>query len=324
MNVRAMEYLVAMEQGGSLSAAARLMGVSQPTLSVFLKNLEQQLGMELFRRQGHSLIPTPKGQVLLEAAREIVAVKEQTYQTIHRLTHVQSNRICIGASPLRGSLIVAQIMPAFNRRYPDVELVIREGYAQEIQEWLQQGEVDFALNSCAEGEERGIISAVREPMAVAVPQFHPMAVQARSQGKVPAADIRCFADSPFILMTRGFTVRRIYDRLMEQANLHPTVVYETNNMLVVCRMVSRGMGAAVVSAGTANMGGSEMVCFPLDPPCYMRLGLSFPPGKTELTPAQRYFAYLILRDDLHNPQYEPDPNQPARAILEEFGGEDRP
>ena len=106
MNVRSMEYLLAIEKTGSLSAAGRLLKVSQPTLTVFVQGLEQQLGAALFQREGRCLVPTAQGRVLLNAAREIVAVKEQTYQTIRRLTHRQSSRIVIGATPLRCSLMV--------------------------------------------------------------------------------------------------------------------------------------------------------------------------------------------------------------------------
>lgn len=323
MNVRSMEYLLALEQEGTLSAAARLLGISQPTLSVFLSGMERQLGLALFRREGRRMIPTEKGLVLLAAAREIVTVKEQTYQAIRRLTHRQSSRIVIGASPLRGSLMVAQIMPAFNRRFPDVELVIREGYAKEIQGWVHRGEVDFALASYADGEEENnSITTAREEMAVAVPRFHPLAVKALAQGETPPTDIRCFGDSPFILMARETTSRRIYDRIMEESGLHPTVVYETNNMLVICRMVSQGMGAAVVTASTMSMGQWDMVCFPLDPPRYMHLGLLRPPGRTQLTQAQRYLAYLVIREDMKNALYLPGTNDLAREILQEFGEED--
>ena len=207
MNVRSMEYLLAIEKTGSLSAAGRLLKVSQPTLTVFVQGLERQLGASLFRREGHCLVPTAQGRVLLDAAREIVAVKEQTYQTIHRLTHHQSSRIVIGASPLRGSLMVAQIFPAFNRRFPDVELVIREGYTRDIKDWVRRGQVDCALSSYISGEEGfEIIATMKEEIVAAVPGFHPMAAMARERGDaLPCVDIRCFADSPFVLMASGKT-----------------------------------------------------------------------------------------------------------------------
>lgn len=279
MNVRSMEYLLAIEKTGSLSAAGRLLKVSQPTLTVFVQGLEQQLGAALFRREGRCLVPTAQGRVLLNAAREIVAVKEQTYQTIHRLTHRQSSRIVIGATPLRGSLMVAQVFPAFNRRFPDVELVIREGYTRDIKDWVQRGQVDCALSSYISGEEGfEIIATMKEEIVAAVPGFHPMAAMARERGDaLPCVDIRCFADSPFVLMAEGNTARAVYDRIMEKEGLRPTEVFETNNLLVLCRMVGQGMGVALIPASSMQKNREDTVYFSIYPRYYMHLGMLLPP-----------------------------------------------
>lgn len=324
MNVRSMEYLLAIEKTGSLSAAGRLLKVSQPTLTVFVQGLEQQLGAALFRREGRCLVPTAQGQVLLNAAREIVAVKEQTYQTIHRLTHRQSSRIVIGATPLRGSLMVAQVFPAFNRRFPDVELVIREGYTRDIKDWVQRGQVDCALSSYISGEEGfEIIATMKEEIVAAVPGFHPMAAMARERGDaLPCVDIRCFADSPFVLMAEGNTARAVYDRIMEKEGLRPTEVFETNNLLVLCRMMGQGMGVALIPASSMQKNREDTVYFSIYPRYYMHLGMLLPPGRNELSEAERYLAYLVIRGDMENPAYRRSLNVRAQQILNEFEGED--
>lgn len=321
-----MEYLLAIEKTGSLSAAGRLLKVSQPTLTVFVQGLEQQLGAALFRREGRCLVPTAQGRVLLNAAREIVAVKEQTYQTIHRLTHHQSSRIVIGATPLRGSLMVAQVFPAFNRRFPDVELVIREGYTRDIKDWVQRGQVDCALSSYISSEEGfEIIATMKEEIVAAVPGFYPMAAMARERGDaLPCVDIRCFADSPFVLMAEGNTARAVYDRIMEKEGLRPTEVFETNNLLVLCRMVGQGMGVALIPASSMQKNREDTVYFSIYPRYYMHLGMLLPPGRNELSEAERYLAYLVIRSDMENPAYRRSLNVRAQQILNEFEGEDTP
>lgn len=326
MNVRSMEYLLAIEKTGSFSAAGRLLKVSQPTLTVFVQGLEQQLGAALFRREGRCLVPTAQGRVLLNAAREIVAVKEQTYQTIHRLTHRQSSRIVIGATPLRGSLMVAQVFPAFNRRFPDVELVIREGYTRDIKDWVQRGQVDCALSSYISGEEGfEIIATMKEEIVAAVPGFHPMAAMARERGDaLPCVDIRCFADSPFVVAAKGNTVRTVYDRIMEKEGLHPTEVFETNNMQVLCRMVCQGVGAALVPISAIEDNRQSAAYFSIYPRYYMHLGMLLPPDRNELSEAERYLAYLVIRNDLKSPIYQRSLNVRAQQILNEFEGGEAP
>lgn len=324
MNVRGMEYLLAIEKTGSLSAAGRLLKVSQPTLTVFVQGLGQQLGAALFRREGRCLVPTAQGRVLLNAAREIVAVKEHTYQTIHWLTHRQSSRIVIGASPLRGSLLVAEIFPAFGRRFPDVELVIREGYTRDIKDWVRRGQVDCALASYVSGEEGfEAIATMKEEIVAAVPDFHPMAAMARERGDaLPCVDISCFADSPFVIAAKGNTVRTVYDRIMEKEGLRPTEVFETNNMQVLCRMVRQGVGAALVPVSAMEDNRQAVTYFSIYPRYYIHLGMLLPPGRAELSEAERYLAYLVIQSDLKKPVYRRSLNVKAQQILKEFGGED--
>lgn len=264
--------------------------------------------------------------MLLDAAEQIVAVKEQTYQTIHRLTHRQSDRLVIGASPLRGSLMVAQVFPAFSRQFPEVELVIREGYTRDIKDWVRRGQVDCALASYVSGETGfEVVATMKEEVVAAVPAFHPMASMARARGDaLPCVDIRCFADSPFVVAARGNTVRTVYDRIMEKEGLHPTEVFESNNMRVLCRMVRQGVGAALLPLSATEENGPEVVYFSIYPRYYMHLGMLLPPGRNELSEAERYLAYLVIQSDLKNPIYQRGLNVRAQQILREFEGGQTP
>ena len=122
-----MEYVLAIAREKNISGAARRVGISQPTMSIFLSNLERELGTDLFYRKKKKLTPTPAGHIYLSAAVKILDVKMQTYQTVYRLTHEQQETITVGATPLRGSIMVAQIFTKFNRRFPNVKVEIREG-----------------------------------------------------------------------------------------------------------------------------------------------------------------------------------------------------
>ena len=147
MDIREMTYITVIAQAGSLSAAAKQLGVSQPTLSVFLSKLEDSLETDLFYREKKQLVPTPAGRIYLSAAQKIISVRDQTYQTIHHLTHKTTEEIVIGASPLRGSIMVAQIFPVFNKRFPDVKVRIAESYMQSLWNNLRERKVNFALAS---------------------------------------------------------------------------------------------------------------------------------------------------------------------------------
>ena len=144
MDIRELTYITAIAEEGSLSAAGKRLKVSQPTLSVFLSKLENSLGVDLFFREKKRLVPTPAGNIYLNAARKIISVHDQTYQAIHHLTHELTESINVGATPLRGSIMIAQIFPTFSKRFPDVKINIVESYMQELWNNLRERRVSFA------------------------------------------------------------------------------------------------------------------------------------------------------------------------------------
>ena len=114
---------------------------------------------------------------------------------------------------------------------------------------------------------------------------------------LPCVDIRCVADSPVVVMAEGNTARAVYDRIMEKEGLRPTEVFETNNLLVLCRMVGQGMGVALIPASSMQKNREDTVYFSIYPRYYMHLGMLLPPGRNELSEAERYLASLVIRGD---------------------------
>lgn len=323
MNVKSLQYITAIAESGSISGAARKLGVSQPTLSVFLSNLEANLGMDLFLREKKQLIPTPAGRIYLDAAARILYVKDQTYQAVHRLTHKLTESLAVGVTPLRGAVMVAQIFPEFCKRYPDVKLEIKESYMGDLRKYVKDGTVSYALGSGYDSEnaEFDFIMVSKEEMVLGVPSFHKMApMAAPDPNRFAVADIRQFADSPFVLMAQGTTVRAISDNICRKAGFQPTVVFETNNNLVLSNMVRQGAGVGFLPRSAVVRNAEDIVYFSLQPKYYLGLGIIVSRNRV-LTEAERYLAYLVIKKDKDNPLYVPALNALAKSIYEEFDRE---
>ena len=327
MDIREMTYITVIAQAGSLSAAAKQLGVSQPTLSVFLSKLEDSLETDLFYREKKQLVPTPAGRIYLSAAQKIISVRDQTYQTIHHLTHKTTEEIVIGASPLRGSIMVAQIFPVFNKRFPDVKVRIAESYMQSLWNNLRERKVNFALASYQDSGDNqfDFINISREELVLGVPSFHPLASRAgNSREPLTSADIREFADTPFVRLAPGTTVRAMMDNIFSTAAIHPPIVFETNNLLVLTNMIRQGAGAGLMPRSSMVHDTDDIVYFSLSPKYYVNLGIVVPRGRI-LSTAERYLISLVIRTDMVNPTYQPALNSAARDILEEFAEKgDRP
>lgn len=320
MNIKHMLYITAIAEEGSLSGAGRRLGISQPTLSIFLSNLETTLGTDLFLRDKKRLVPTPAGRIYLDAAKRIIMIKNQTYQTIHSFTQEPTETITVGVTPLRGAIMVAQIFPQFSRRFPNVKLVIREAYMSELRNLAQSGEVSCSLGSCYDTETPDLdyIIISKEEVVLGIPSFHRLAhLASHSLDQLTSIDIRDFTDSPFVLLSPGTTVRTISDNVFSKASVTPTIAFETNNNLVLSNMIRQGAGVGLLPRSSMVSDADDIVYFSLTPKYYLNLAILFAKNKT-MTEAERYLSYLVIKRDTNNPMYISTGNANTRNILREF------
>ena len=324
MQIKNMSYIVALAECQTLSGAGKRLGISQPTLSVFLSDLEQELGMDLFIRDKKKLLLTPAGRIYLDAARRILATQEQTLQSIRQLDASAPVEIRIGVTPLRGSEIASKIFSCFSARYPQVRLRLMDGYMSHLRKMVLDGTCSFSLGTCfdTESPEFDYITLFREEVVIVVPSFHPLALRCTdthgdSTKRLPQAEPLELSDSPFILMTPGTSIRKISDYIFAQAGFTPTVVYESGNNTVVQNMVHGGSGVGFQPRSLTRLNDPDIAYLSLSPRVFLDLCIILKKG-TVLTESERYFIYLMMLNDMDDPYYTPDFNEAARAIWNEF------
>ncbi len=324
MQIKNMSYIIALAECQTLSGAGKRLGISQPTLSVFLSDLEQELGMDLFIRDKKKLLLTPAGRIYLDAARRILATQERTLQSIRQLGTAAPVEIRIGVTPLRGSEIASKIFSRFSSRYPLVRLRLMDGYMSHLRKMVLDGTCSFSLGTCfdTESPEFDYITLFREEVVIVVPSFHPLALRCTDTHgdptkRLPQAEPLELSDSPFILMTPGTSIRKISDYIFAQAGFTPTVVYESGNNTVIKNMVRGGSGIGFQPRSLARLNDPDIAYLSLSPRVFLDLCIILKKG-TILTESERYFIYLMMLNDMGDPYYTPDFNEAARAIWNEF------
>lgn len=324
MQIKNMSYIIALAECQTLSGAGKRLGISQPTLSVFLSDLEQELGMDLFIRDKKKLLLTPAGRIYLDAARRILATQERTLQSIRQLGTAAPVEIRIGVTPLRGSEIASKIFSRFSSRYPLVRLRLMDGYMSHLRKMVLDGTCSFSLGTCfdTESPEFDYITLFREEVVIVVPSFHPLALRCTDTHgdptkRLPQAEPLELSDSPFILMTPGTSIRKISDYIFAQAGFTPTVVYESGNNTVVQNMVRGGSGIGFQPRSLARLNDPDIAYLSLSPRVFLDLCIILKKG-TVLTESERYFIYLMMLNDMGDPYYTLDFNEAARAIWNEF------
>ena len=145
MELRVLEYFLALTQEGSISAAAKALNVSQPTLSRQLMDLEKELGCVLFERSKQGIILTDDGMLLRRRAGEIAQLVHTTESELQLSHDVIAGTISIGCAETRAMECLGTIMQTIRNAHPDITYNIISDTAENVAENINKGLLDFGL-----------------------------------------------------------------------------------------------------------------------------------------------------------------------------------
>lgn len=294
MNLQQLPYLPAIAREGSLSAAARALGVTQPALSRYLHDRERDAGIPLFYRERKKMYPTQAGKIYLEAIQEIQEVWDNTRRAIALLDSKPTEHVRIGLSPHRGSTLLASIYPQFNREFPQVEMIALDGYFQEDKERLLQGKIDIILSGGEESPELDSIPVVWEEIVLAIPAYHRPGEQPAEQFQdLSYAELEDFRDQVFIMPRGGTALTKVIRPLFQRAGFQPQVAFSASNVLMEYRLIAAGMGVGLLPAFYADPR-SGMLFYRFKDPIYMVSKFFTRPGH-KFTRAERFMIYLMVK-----------------------------
>lgn len=176
MNLRDLQYLVAVADHRHFGRAAEASFVSQPTLSAQIKKLEQELGVELIERQPRRILLTPAGAAIVEHARAALREAGEIREIARQRRQPESTTIRIGLFPTLGPYLLPHVVPAWKARFPDLELLLVEAKTDDVLRGLADGslEIGVVARPVTSGHlhEEPLFS---EEFVLAVPGSHPLA-----------------------------------------------------------------------------------------------------------------------------------------------------
>lgn len=231
-------------QDFNLTTVAETLFTSQPGVSRHIKELEDELGVELFVRRGKRLTG------LTEPGRELIAVVERIVldtQNVKRIAAQFSARdrgqLVIAATHTQARYALPPVIREFRREYPSVHLVLHQGSPREIATMAAAGEADIAIATEAldATAELATFPAYAWHHALIVPEGHPLGVS-------PRLTLAAIADYPIVTYHEGFTGRGRIDAAFAQAGLAPDIVLSAIDADVIKTYVELGLGVGIVAA----------------------------------------------------------------------------
>jgi DNA-binding transcriptional LysR family regulator len=241
-----LDFILALAREKHFGRAAEACGVTQPTLSAGVKQLEEQMGVLLVNRGSRFQGFTPEGQRVLEWARRIVGDTRQMREEINSLRHGLSGRLRIAAIPTALAMVAALTTP-YRERHPNVQFTIYSRNSLEVLELLDNLEIEAGI-TYVENEPLGRVSTVplyRERYRLLTSADAPLG----NRDTVTWGEV---AQVPLCLLTPDMQNRRIIDRLLKSAGGEARPTLESDSMILLFSHVRTGRWASVMPARLAE------------------------------------------------------------------------
>lgn len=244
MELRQLQYFVAVAEELSFGRAAERLMISQPPLSRQIQQLEQELGVELFHRTKRRVELTGAGAAFLPEARQVLAQAKTAIQVAQRASRGEVGRLVVGFEASSTYDVIPSSLKLFRERFPEVELVVYGMTTEEQFDALLKQRLDVGfMVSPVKNSRLTIETILHEPLVLALPEQHPLTTQSQIQ-------MQDLEHEAFITFQRDRGCG-LYDRTIaacQQANFSPVIVQEADEMQVILGFVAAGMGIALLSA----------------------------------------------------------------------------
>jgi DNA-binding transcriptional LysR family regulator len=268
-----LEYLMALAQERHFGRAAEACGVTQPTLSAGIKQLEETLGVLLVQRGSRFIGLTPEGERTLDWARRIIGDSRAMREEINALRHGLAGQLRIAAIPTTLAMVATLTTP-FRARHPNVRFTVTSKTSIEVLTMLENLEIDAGI-TYVDNEPLGRVNVVplyRERYQLLTAADAPLG----DRDVVTWSEV---AQVPLCLLTPDMQNRRILERLLRSAGGDPQPTLESNSMIVLFAHVRTGRWASVMPARlAATLGLTETIrAIPIvDPEAVHTIGLVVP------------------------------------------------
>jgi DNA-binding transcriptional LysR family regulator len=241
MELRYIEIFCTVVELKSFSKAAQALHLTQPTISVHIKALEDEFSTRLLDRLGRTILPTQDGEILYRYAKEIVTLKENARRAMERVTGTVSGKLAIGASTIPGEYMLPRLLAGFKKAYPDVFPSLRIGDSNDIYESVLRGDVDLGVIGKAVKDKNIVMQKyLGDELILIAPATYKPSVLQRDEVKTV----------PLIVRESGSGSRSSFEAHLQRAGLMLdsfNIVAEIGSTQSLIQAVKYGMGLAFTS-----------------------------------------------------------------------------
>ena len=269
MDLRQLRYFIALAETGNFHRAAERLNMAQPPLSVAIRKLEEELGAPLFERESRGVRLTDAGRAALPTARAAIEQAALVREVVRRGALGESGSISVGFVGSAISAALPRIIPAFRRKYPDVDMRLEEMTSVSIAEALASRSLDVGLVRLPLMKPGDLAVSVieRDELVAALLADHPLA----RRRTLRIADL---AGEALVLHGPVSVLRSVVMLACQRAGFAPRIAQEATQVQTILSLVQSGLGIALVPAGMARIAPEGVKLLKLADPLSIEMGVA--------------------------------------------------
>jgi DNA-binding transcriptional LysR family regulator len=284
MELRQLEYFVAVVEEANFTRAAARVHVAQPGVSAQIRRLEHELGEDLLDRSGRSVRPTGAGAAVLPYARAALGAVAGARLAVDELTGLIRGNVAIGMVVACGLLELPDLLADFHRDHPAVEIALAEANSDQLVDGLVGGQLDLAFIGLASATPAGLdIQVVADERLVAAVSKNDALASKKSMM------LEMLRHQALISLPRGTGLRAALDEAFAASGHQPRIAFEASHPNVLAQLAARGLGLAVLPESAARARSAELHAISITrPELRGRLALAWR-AEGSISPAARAF-----------------------------------
>lgn len=241
LELRQIQYFIEVAKREHMTEAADALHVAQSAVSRQIVNLEAELGVNLFIREGRSIRLTPIGRMFLERMLQAMDVIDQARREINQYLDPEKGTVRIGFPSSLAAYLLPTVISAFRTKHPDVKFQLYQDSYRNLIDSVIKGEIDMALMGPLPMQERRVKSKILfvENLIALLYSNHPLA----GKSSLKLDDLR---NDSFILSPKGYILREVVVKACQQHGFEPQVSFEGKDIDAIKGLVSAGLGITLL------------------------------------------------------------------------------
>ncbi len=288
MELRQIQYFMEVAKREHVTEAADALHVAQSAVSRQIFNLEAELGVDLFIREGRNVRLTPIGKIFLEHMEEAMKVIESAKREVDEYLDPEKGTIRVGFPSSLAAYTLPTAISAFSRKHPDVKYQLRQGSYQSLIDGVKKGDIDMALLGPVPKDDKKVLGNIlfTEKIVALLPVRHALA----DRKSIKLSQLR---DDSFVLFPNGYILREITVNACQQQGFQPNVTFEGEDIDAIKGLVSAGLGVTLIPEITLiDSLPRQTVKTQIEPQVTRTVGVIIPTDREMLPTAKLFHEFL--------------------------------